>query len=51
LLLLSAREQTATANQLKNFDWAYLEGAQNGAVALEVNSIHTPLYTASSRQL
>jgi len=51
LLLLSAREQTATANQLKNFDWAYLEGAQNGAVALEVNSIHTALYTASSRQL
>jgi len=50
LLLLSAREQTATANQL-NFDWAYLEGAQNGAVALEVNSIHTALYTASSRQL
>jgi FAD:protein FMN transferase len=48
LLLLPPREGTAMANQLKNFDWAYLERAENGAVALEVNSIHTALYTASS---
>jgi hypothetical protein len=29
------------ANQLKDFDWAYLEGAQTGALALEVNSRRT----------
>lgn len=50
-LLLLPREGTGMANQLKNFDWVYLEVALNGAVGLEVNSIHTALYTASSRQL
>jgi thiamine biosynthesis lipoprotein ApbE/Na+-translocating ferredoxin:NAD+ oxidoreductase RnfG subunit len=41
LLLLPPRGQTAMANQLKDFDWAYLEGAQTGALALEVNSRRT----------
>jgi hypothetical protein len=39
------------ANQLKDFDWVYLEGSKTGAFALEVNSRRTAFYTASSRQL
>jgi hypothetical protein len=38
-------------NRFKNFDWVHLEGSQAGALALEVNSRRTALYTASSRQL
>ncbi len=51
LLLLPPREGTAMENRLKDFDWAHLEGSQTGAVTVEANSIHTALYTASSRQL
>jgi thiamine biosynthesis lipoprotein len=51
LLLPPARELTAMANQLKHFDWAYLEGSPTGALTLEANSRHAAFYTASSRPL
>jgi len=51
LLLLPPREGTAMENRFKDFDWVHLEGSQTGALALEVNSRRTALYTASSQQL
>src|SRR5882762_5173886 len=51
LLLPPARELTTMANQLKHFDWVYLEGSPTGALTLEANSRHAAFYTASSRPL
>jgi len=51
LLLLPPREGTAMENRFKDFDWVHLEGSQASALALEMNSRRTALYTASSRQL
>src|SRR6266850_1306835 len=48
LLLLPPRERTAMANQIRDFDWAYLEGSQTGALAMELNSHRTTLFTTSN---
>jgi thiamine biosynthesis lipoprotein len=50
LLLLPTRELPEMANQLKNFDWAYLEGSPTGALTLDANSRRTKFYAASGWQ-
>jgi thiamine biosynthesis lipoprotein len=50
LLLLPTRELPEMANQLKNFDWAYLEGSPTGALTLDANSRRTKCYAASGWQ-
>jgi thiamine biosynthesis lipoprotein len=51
LLLLPPRERSAMRNQLKDFDWAYLEGSQTGALAMDLNSHRTTLFATSNQQL
>jgi len=50
-LLLPAPERAIMAHRFKEFDWACLEGSQNDALELEVNSRRAAFYTASGRQL
>jgi thiamine biosynthesis lipoprotein len=51
LLLLAAPERDARMRRLRHFDWAHLEFLQAGALAMEVHSRHTTLYTPGNQQL
>ena len=51
LLLLPPRERAAMAHRFKEFDWAHLEESQTGALAMDLNSHGTTLFTTSNQQL
>jgi thiamine biosynthesis lipoprotein len=51
LLLVPSEERASMASGFKDFDWARLELSPAGALAMEVHSRSTVLFTPSNRQL